>query len=171
VSISKGEGSFVELFDIDRVEVAKGPQSTLFGRGALVGALNIIQAKARPGVIDARASVEIGDNDLRRFEGMSNIPIGDAFALRLSAVSRRRDGYVDNALDGDAFQSVDTQAVRASFAWRGANGASVDLIANRIPPLPRGRPADRSRSGPARSDPAPRRSAPSRAAGRNGKRP
>lgn len=130
VSISKGEGSYVELFDIDRVEVAKGPQSTLFGRGALVGALNIIQAKARPGVVDARATVEIGDHDLRRFEAMTNIPIGDAFALRLSAISRQRDGYVDNALGGEAFQSVDTRAVRASFAWRGGNGASLDLIAN-----------------------------------------
>lgn len=130
VSISKGEGSYVELFDIERVEIAKGPQSTLFGRGALIGALNIIQAKARPGAADARAVVEIGDHALRRFEVMSNIPLGDSVALRLSAISRQRDGYVDNALGGEAFQSVDTRAVRASLAWRGGNGASLDLIAN-----------------------------------------
>ncbi|MEM9751583.1 MAG: TonB-dependent receptor, partial [Pseudomonadota bacterium] len=48
VSISKSRGSFVELFDLERVEVAKGPQSTLFGRGALIGGINIIQAKPKP---------------------------------------------------------------------------------------------------------------------------
>jgi outer membrane receptor protein involved in Fe transport len=130
VSISKGEGSYVELFDIERVEVAKGPQSTLFGRGALVGALNIIQNKAEPGLADARAVVEAGDFDLWRFEAMSNIPVGDNFAVRLSAVSRQRDGYVDNALGGEAFQSVDTQAFRTSLAWGPDSDASADLILN-----------------------------------------
>src|SRR5690606_16755562 len=42
VSISKAQGSYVELFDLERVEVAKGPQSTLYGRGALIGAVNVI---------------------------------------------------------------------------------------------------------------------------------
>jgi iron complex outermembrane receptor protein len=46
ISISKSRGSYVELFDIERVEVAKGPQSTLYGRGALIGAVNMIQNKA-----------------------------------------------------------------------------------------------------------------------------
>src|SRR5689334_9835720 len=48
VSISKSRGSYVELFDLERVEVAKGPQSTLYGRGALIGAVNIVEAKADP---------------------------------------------------------------------------------------------------------------------------
>ena len=43
VSISKSRGSYIELFDLQRIEVAKGPQSTLFGRGALIGAVNVIQ--------------------------------------------------------------------------------------------------------------------------------
>ena len=45
VSISRSRGSVVELFDLERVEVAKGPQPTLFGRGALIGGVNVIQAK------------------------------------------------------------------------------------------------------------------------------
>ena len=48
VSISKSRGSYVELFDIERVEIARGPQSTLYGRGALIGAVNIIQNRADP---------------------------------------------------------------------------------------------------------------------------
>lgn len=130
VAISKGEGSYVELFDIERVEVAKGPQSTLFGRGALVGAVSIMQNKARPGRFDARVSGEVGDYGLLRLEGMVNIPMGENLALRLSGVSRDRDGYVANALGGKDFQSVDTKAARAAFAWHNDDGASLDLIAN-----------------------------------------
>lgn len=137
VSISKGEGSYVELFDIERIEVAKGPQSTLFGRGALVGALNIIQNKADPDAFDAFGSIELGDHDLRRFEAMTNIPVDDAFAVRLSAVSRDRDGYVDDALGGEASQSVDTRAARAAFAWRG-DAARVDVILNHQQDRPTG---------------------------------
>ena len=48
VSISKSRGSYVELFDIQRVEIVRGPQSTLYGRGALIGAVNIIQNRADP---------------------------------------------------------------------------------------------------------------------------
>ncbi len=137
VSISKGEGSYVELFDIDRIEIAKGPQSTLFGRGALVGALNIIQNKADPADWDAYGSFEVGEFDLTRLEVMTNIPVSESMALRLSAVDSRRDGYVDNALGGEAFQSIDTQAVRAAFAWEGSAGR-LDLIVNHQQDRPTG---------------------------------
>lgn len=130
VSISKGEGSYVELFDIERVEVAKGPQSTLFGRGALVGAVSIIQNKANPGRFDALARGEVGDFSLLRLEGMVNAPLGGGLAVRVSGVSRERDGYVSNPLGGEAFQSVDTKALRGSLRWEGEEGGSLDLIAN-----------------------------------------
>ena len=61
VSISKSRGSYVELFDLARVEVAKGPQSTLYGRGALIGAVNLVQNRAQPGQTDAYANIEAGD--------------------------------------------------------------------------------------------------------------
>lgn len=57
VSISKSRGSYVELFDIERVEIAKGPQSTLYGRGALIGAVNIIQNKAQLDNVEAAGRV------------------------------------------------------------------------------------------------------------------
>src|SRR3954452_9748677 len=49
VSISKSRGSYVELFDMERIEVVRGPQSTLYGRGALIGGVNLIENKADPG--------------------------------------------------------------------------------------------------------------------------
>lgn len=130
VSISKGEGSYVELFDVERVEVAKGPQSTLFGRGALVGALNIIQNKARPGAADAKLVVEAGDYSARRAEAMINAPVGETLAVRLAAVRRQRDGYVSNLRGGEDYQSVDTTALRGALAFAGKGSRRLDLIVN-----------------------------------------
>lgn len=130
VSISKAQGSYVELFDLERVEVAKGPQSTLFGRGALIGGVNLIQAKASTAGFDGYAKVEAGDYSYRLGEAAVNVPLGEQAALRLAGRVRYRDGYVDNALGGDAFQSVDTRAARASLKLEPADRVSIDIIAN-----------------------------------------
>jgi iron complex outermembrane receptor protein len=87
VSISKSRGSYVELFDVNRVEIAKGPQSTLYGRGALIGAVNIVQNKARPGVIEAAGKASYGNYNAWMVEGMANAPIGDDMVVRIAGAS------------------------------------------------------------------------------------
>ncbi len=85
VSISKAQGAYVELFDLERVEVAKGPQSTLFGRGALIGGVNIIQKKASTSGVEGYAKLEAGDYSYGEFEGAVNVPLSDKLAVRFSA--------------------------------------------------------------------------------------
>jgi iron complex outermembrane receptor protein len=87
VSISKSRGSYVELFDIQRIEIAKGPQSTLFGRGALIGAVNVIQNKASTKGLDWRVAAEGGNDNYGLFEGMANLPVSDTFARAWPAAS------------------------------------------------------------------------------------
>lgn len=130
VSISKSRGSYVELFDLERVEIAKGPQSTLYGRGALIGAVNIVQNRARPGVFDAAASLEVGDYAYGRYDGMINVPLGDDAAVRFATRLKSRDGSVENLLGGDDYNSIDTQAFRLSGAWRPSEALRIDVIAN-----------------------------------------
>lgn len=131
VSISKAQGSYVELFDLDRVEVAKGPQSTLFGRGALIGGVNIIQKKANPADgVSGYLKGEAGDFGYMMGEAAVNLPISDAFALRFAGRVRQRDGYVDNALDGDAFQSVDSWAGRVSANFSPNDRLNANFIVN-----------------------------------------
>ena len=110
VSISKSRGSYVELFDVERVEIAKGPQSTLYGRGALIGAVNVIQNKADVDGFDAAARAGIGSYDYRMVELMLNAPVGDHAAIRFATRMKTRDGYVENLLEGQDYNSVDTQA-------------------------------------------------------------
>lgn len=130
VSISKAQGSYVELFDLERVEVAKGPQSTLFGRGALIGGVNIIQKKADPSGVDGYLKAEGGDFGYFMGEAALNLPISEDFAIRAAGRVRQREGYVDNALGGDAFQSVDTWAGRIGAHFSPSDRLRADFIAN-----------------------------------------
>ncbi|MDY6923808.1 MAG: TonB-dependent receptor [Pseudomonadota bacterium] len=130
VSISKSRGSYVELFDIERVEIAKGPQSTLYGRGALIGAVNIVQNRARPGQTEAAARASAGSDAYYAAEGMLNLPLGDDAALRLATRLKTRDGYVDNLLGGEDYNAIETRAFRLSGAWQPSDAMRFDLIAN-----------------------------------------
>ena len=130
VSIARPRGAYVELFDIDRVEVSKGPQSTLYGRGALIGAINIVQAKPDLGDAYAMARGEIGNFDYWLAEGMINAPLGSNAGIRIAGRYKKRDGYVENLLGGDDFQSVDTGAIRGSLRIQPSERVTFDLIGN-----------------------------------------
>ncbi|WP_156679681.1 TonB-dependent receptor [Sphingomonas profundi] len=129
VSISKSRGSYVEPFDLQRIEVAKGPQSTLYGRGALIGAVNLIENKADPDGFGARLRADYGNYDAYVVEGMVNAPLGEGIAARVSGRLRKRDGYVKNLLGGPDFNSVDTKAVRGTLHAE-TGGLKFDLIGN-----------------------------------------
>ena len=131
VSISKSRGSYVELFDNNRVEVAKGPQSTLFGRGALIGALNVIQNKAGPN-LDWSVAAEGGNLGYYLLDGMANLPLSDTVSLRVAGRHKSRDGYQENlapGADGD-LNAIETNAYRMVLSARPNDRLSADLIFN-----------------------------------------
>lgn len=139
VSIAKSRGSYVELFDVERMEVAKGPQSTLYGRGALIGAINIVQNKANPDATEVYGRASYGNYNAWLSEGMFNLPTGAGGAIRLAARIRERDGYVDNLLGGRDFASARTWAVRGSVHQQ-LGAATVDIIGNYQKDTPAGTP-------------------------------
>ena len=129
VSISKSRGSYVELFDLERVEVAKGPQSTLYGRGALIGAVNLIQAKADPDAGYGMLRVSGGDYGMYRVDGTWNIPLAQDLAIRAAARVKKRDGFVEDLIGGRDFNGIESEAVRGSLRWA-PQGFTFDLIGN-----------------------------------------
>ncbi len=129
VSISKSRGSVVELYDIERVEVLKGPQGTLFGRGAQIGALHIIQNKAKN---ETSGSLKLGYGNFNQFlaTGHFNAPLAkDKLFFRASAIYNRRDGFIENISGGD-LNGKETLALRGSFKYLISNNTSLDLITN-----------------------------------------
>ncbi|WAC59289.1 TonB-dependent receptor [Brevundimonas sp. SL130] len=130
VSISKSRGSYVELFDLERVEIAKGPQSTLYGRGALIGAVNLVQNRAHPGETEAYANIEAGNEDYRMVEGALNLPVGETAGLRVATRLKTRGGSVENLLGGEDYNAIETKAVRLSGVWAPSDAMRFDVIAN-----------------------------------------
>lgn len=129
VPISRSRGSYVELFDMERVEIAKGPQSTLFGRGALIGAVNLVQNKANPANFDWALKAEGGTGGYLVGETMVNFAFENGSAFRIAARTRQVDGYVKDAAGGDAYNSTDTKAVRLAYHLEPGN-LTLDLIGN-----------------------------------------
>ncbi|MFC4254762.1 TonB-dependent receptor [Altererythrobacter xixiisoli] len=130
VSISKSRGSYVELFDMERVEIARGPQSTLYGRGALIGAVNLVQNKADPSAPAGLFRGSYGNNNAIMAEAMVNMPLNDKAALRVSGRLRERDGFIPNLLGGSDFNSVNTFAIRSALRLEPSDRVSVDIIGN-----------------------------------------
>lgn len=127
---SKERGAYFELLDLERIEIAKGPQSTLFGRSAMTGAVNFVQNKARPEIFERRLRLDLGNHGLRTLEAIVNLPLGEQSAVRVAARSRRRDGVVDNLLGGPAQQSIGTDAARIALHLQPSPDATADLIIN-----------------------------------------
>lgn len=130
VSISQIPAAFTQLFDIERVEIAKGPQTTLYGRSALTGAVNVIQNKANEKGFDWMVKAEAGNDHYVYLEGMVNVPVGNDFAIRLSGVDKKRDGYIRNVAGGPNLNSVDTQAGRIALNYHPNDRFNDDLLIN-----------------------------------------
>ncbi|HYE42822.1 MAG TPA: TonB-dependent receptor [Caulobacteraceae bacterium] len=130
VSFSRKQASVFELFDLERIEVLRGPQSTLFGRNALIGAVNVVQNKPDTGGLDALADVEVGSFGLIRADAMVNAPLADGVALRLAGRVKHQDGYVEKLLGGADFEGTESEAFRAGLRLEPATGWTADLIVN-----------------------------------------
>jgi len=88
-------GGYMSTLDIDRVEVLRGPQGTLFGKNTTGGAINIISTKPAPELASS-LTARIGEFGQQHLRGMVNFPISDNVFARLSAASEQSDGYYYN---------------------------------------------------------------------------
>lgn len=129
VSISRSRGSIVQLHDIERVEALKGPQGTLFGRSAQIGAVHVITNKPTYEMA-AGFSAEFGNYGYESYKGFVNAPLVDGkLALRAAVAYKQRDGFIANPL-GDALNGTDTLSVRGSARAEPADNLRIDIIGN-----------------------------------------
>lgn len=111
-------GSSSSLFDLESVQVLKGPQGTLFGRNATGGAVLFSSAKPTND-FGAALTVRAGNYNLREVEGMINLPlIDDTLLLRVAVNSNEKDGYIDNLINGDRMGDIERNSGRVSLTWR-----------------------------------------------------
>jgi len=99
------------FYDLQRVEVLKGPQGTLYGRNATAGAINVISNKPSLTGYGGDVSLEVGDYDLVRLTGDVNLPVNDQLALRAAFQVVSRDGYFTDGSGDDKSDSVRLQGL------------------------------------------------------------
>ena len=120
-----GMGTAGLLFDVDQVEVFKGPQSTIFGPNALAGLINLRSVDPQQEFAGA-GSAEMGSDGLGRFSGAVNLPVGTDLALRVGYENGRANGFRSNAfLDADDTNGRREQLLRAKVGWTPAAGPEV----------------------------------------------
>lgn len=127
------------FYDLERVEVLKGPQGTLYGRNATGGAINVLSQKPKLGEFSGYASAGYGNYDALDLEGAINIPIGTQGAFRLSGKLVNQDGFNDDgtyddkgeALRGQLLVDLNdalTMRVIADYSHTGGAGAGADYV-------------------------------------------
>lgn len=129
------------FYDLDRIEVLKGPQGTLYGRNATGGAINVIPAKPRLGETSGYGSFTIGNFRTFDGEGALNLPVGDRSAFRFSGKVVSARGYNEDGTNdevGQAFraqlltQLTDTLTVRVATDWSHQGGAGPGASFNGV---------------------------------------
>lgn len=112
--VPAGGGSATAFFDLESIQVLKGPQGTLFGRNATGGA--VLYSTAKPtSRFEGYGKVGYGNYDNKEIEGAINIPFADGYAVRFAGTYRNRDGFQHNLLDGRRANSIDALVGRGSL--------------------------------------------------------
>lgn len=122
VYVGRPTGTVGVFYDLERVEVLKGPQGTLYGRNATGGAINVLPAQPRPGEFSAHGSLSYGNYDALVAEAAVNVPVGDDGAVRISGLRSKRDAY-----NRDGTSDEDISAVRVQLKARLTPNLTVRL--------------------------------------------
>jgi iron complex outermembrane receptor protein len=124
---SARSGSALLAFnDIERIEVLKGPQGTLFGRNSAAGAISIVTRKPAD-EFDASVKLRVGEDEKQRLEGMLNLPLGDTVALRVNGLWNQSDGWVTDKATGEHLAPENNWAARAALRWDISDATQVLL--------------------------------------------
>lgn len=125
-----GYATSIAIYDVERVEVVKGPQATLFGQGALIGGINYIQNRASTEGTSGKLLIEGGDYSFIRGEGYYNLALSDTLAVRLAGQIKNVDGYVPNTANSPDLMGQDTTALRGAVHWEPTPAITADIFVN-----------------------------------------
>lgn len=126
VYISRSVGGVLDLLDLERVEVLRGPQGTLFGRNTIGGAISLTSIKPDTDAFHGYLEATVGNYNRRNIKGKVNVPINDSLAASFTGSIKNRDGYVKNSAGPD-LGDEDSQAFRVALRWQPMESLSFDL--------------------------------------------
>jgi len=129
VYYSRVQGAIFDFSDVERIEVLRGPQGTLYGRNTSGGAVKIITSDPTD-VLAGSIDVTAGSYDRRQFRGMVGGPLAETLKGSLSVLKHERDGTVENVTLGRDVNSRDTTAARGKLVWSPTDELEFKLAAD-----------------------------------------
>lgn len=118
------------LFDVDQIEVSRGPQATVFGQTSTGGTINLISKQPELGRYDAYVDASAGNYDLLRGRGVLNVPLGDNIAIRASVQAYGHQGFAtDTNIPGFRLDAARDQTGKLALLWQPTDRFSATLTA------------------------------------------
>jgi iron complex outermembrane receptor protein len=127
IYIARPHGQNLDFLDVDRIEVLRGPQGTLYGRNTTAGVVNVI-SRAPTARFEGAAGVEMGNHGSRKADAVLNVPVSDAIALRAAVSTNRRDSLLRNGQGTPHTLGQDRDATTGRLSAKFALGSSASLL-------------------------------------------
>jgi iron complex outermembrane receptor protein len=123
---ARSGASLLAFNDVERIEVLKGPQGTLFGRNSAAGAISIVTRQPED-EFHSLLRVRFGEDGKQYYEGMLNTPLGADVALRINGVYNKSDGWLEDAATGQDLMPEENWAGRVALRWELSDKTSATL--------------------------------------------
>ena len=106
-----------DFIDVERIEVLRGPQGTLFGQNSTGGAINVISKKPSTEGYSNSSDITLGSYAQTKFRSSSNIPLSDKLATRFSFSTNKRDGFSENTVTGQELDDANSLSIRSDWLY------------------------------------------------------
>lgn len=126
VYLARSVGLALDLADIERMEVLRGPQGVLYGRNSTGGAVNIITQRPSTDAFSMSHKLTLGERSMLVGKSSFNLPVTDDLALKLALIGRQSDGFVDNTGEGADFGDRKALGLRFDARWQPFDDLTLD---------------------------------------------
>ena len=152
VHLARPQGALLDILDVERVEVLRGPQGTLYGRNTLGGAIKVVTRAPSPD-FGGSLALTLGDYGRRDAKAVLNLPLGDTWRTRVALAKYDRDGYGRNLFTGADTGARDAAVARINAVWDASDDIEVRFAYDRYRDRSGPPPARRLAVAPPRVDP------------------